>query len=49
MTEIAAEMIEAGVATLVCHFGGETEDDNRIVDFEESAKKIFLSKLSARQ
>jgi hypothetical protein len=34
-------MVQAGVSALVSAFGGQTEGENRFVDFEQTAQQIF--------
>ena len=45
---ISPASIEAGVAVLRRHFGGETEGDNRFVDFREVITEVAAALSGAR-
>lgn len=44
--EITPAMIEAGVEILREHFGGETEGDNRFVDFRRVSRALLQASLA---
>ena len=47
--EITPEMIEAGIAILRRDFGGETEGQNRFVDFRETVQAILKASLETSE
>lgn len=46
--EITPQMVEAGRAVLREAFGGETEGQNRFVDFPDVAESVIRSALNQR-
>ena len=47
--DVTPAMIEAGVAELVRTLGGQTEGENRFVDFPEMAKSLFRAMWQQQQ
>lgn len=45
--EITPQMVEAGVSVLREAFGGQTEGQNRFVDFEEVATRVLKLSLAS--
>ncbi len=46
--EITPQMVEAGVSILRREFGGETEGQNRFVDFPATARALLQASLRLR-